>query len=116
MHVGPEKVLEPSLDALSIFQYFFGDVVHIDVDTDRADDSKVPALNRNGSAFEFAPANVEFVIQFVFVSELALFQINQEAGRAIAQMPAGHIVLERDQRMSRIREIVQKNFDSGVWK
>ena len=84
LHVRPEKVLEPGFDPLSIFQHFLCDVVRVDVDADRADDSKVLALDRNGCALEFSGADIELVVEFIFVQQLALFQIDQETGRPIA--------------------------------
>ena len=67
LHVGAKKVLEPRFDSLSIFQDFLADVIRVDVDADRADDSEFLSLNRDRRAFEFSRAEVQFVIQFVLV-------------------------------------------------
>jgi len=67
LHVGSKKILKPCFDALSILQHFFGDVISIDVDANRTDDSKFLPLNRNRSAFEFSGANIQLVVQLVLV-------------------------------------------------
>jgi hypothetical protein len=37
---------------------------------------------------------------------LALLEIDQQAGRAVMQMPAGDVVFKRDQRMRWVREVM----------
>src|SRR6266436_7155284 len=71
LHVGAKKVLEPRFDALPIFQHLFGDVISVDIDADRANDSEFLSLDRDRCAFEFSRADVQLVIQFLFVEKLA---------------------------------------------
>ena len=73
LHIGAKKVLEPRFDALSIFQHFLGDVITVDIDADRAHDPKFLALDWDCRAFEFSGADVQLVVQFVLVQELAPF-------------------------------------------
>src|SRR5207249_8063977 len=99
LHVGSKKVLEPCFNSLSISQHFLGDVIGVDVDTDRANDSKLLSFNWDRRAFEFSRSDVQLVIQFVFVKELTLLKIDQQIRRAVAQVPAGRIVFQYDERM-----------------
>jgi hypothetical protein len=84
LHIGAKKVLEPGFDALLIFQDFFGDVIRVDINADRTNDSELLSLNGNGRAFEFSRAEVQLVIQFVFVEKLAALEINQQVRCAVA--------------------------------
>ena len=54
LHVGPEKILEPGLDPLPIFQDFFGDVVRVNIDADPADDPEILAFDWDRRAFELS--------------------------------------------------------------
>src|SRR4029450_355287 len=83
---------------------------------DRANDPEFLARNWDRRAFEFSRAHIQLVIQFLFIEKLALFQIDQQIGRAIAQVTASHIVLQNDQRVRRIGQIVQQDFDAGIWQ
>src|SRR4029453_13527806 len=97
LYVGAKEVLEPSFDPLSILQHFLRDVISVNVDTNRADDSEFLSFDRNRRAFEFSRADVQLVIQFVFVQELPALEVNEQIGGAVAQMPPSHIVFKNDQ-------------------
>ena len=116
LHVCSKKIFKPRLDALSILEHFFRDVIGVDVNANGANDSEFFSLNRNGGAFEFSRADVQLVVQLVLIHELATFQIDQQIGCAIAQVPAGHIIFERNQRVRWIGKIVKQDLDSGIWK
>jgi hypothetical protein len=74
LHVGAEKILEPGLDPLSIFQNLFGDVIGVDVDAGAPTIPK-SLLNRNRCALKLPRPNIELVIQLVLVEELAPLQV-----------------------------------------
>ena len=78
LHVGSKKVLKPSFDPLSILKHFLGDVISVDVDANRANDSEFLSFDRNRGAFEFSRADVQLVVQLVLVQELPTFQIDQQ--------------------------------------
>ena len=78
VHLGTKEVLEPSFDPLSILQHFLRDVISVNVDANRADDSEFLSFDRNRRAFEFSRADVQLVVQLVLVEELAAFQIYQQ--------------------------------------
>ena len=59
LHVGAQKVLEPRFDALLIFQHFVADVIGVDVNADRANDSEFLSFDRDSGAFEFSSADVQ---------------------------------------------------------
>ena len=82
--------MEPRFDSLSIFQHFFGDIISVDIDADRTNDSKFFSFDWDRCAFEFSRSDVQLVIQFVFVQELPAFEIDQQIRCAVAQMPAGN--------------------------
>ena len=63
LHVGSKKVLEPRLDSLSILQHFLADVIGIDINTNRADDSEFFSFDRDRGAFEFSSADVQLVVR-----------------------------------------------------
>src|SRR5437016_4398901 len=107
-------MLEPGFDPLPIFQDFFSGVVRVDVDADRADDPEVLALDWDRRAFEFTAANVELVVQFVFV--FSAFEINQQIRSAVAQTPPGHVVFQGNERMRRVGQIMQQNLYARVRK
>src|SRR5947208_16759149 len=65
LHLGAKEVLEPSFDPLSILQHFLRDVISVNVDANRADDSEFFSLDRNRRAFEFSRADVQFIVQLV---------------------------------------------------
>ena len=75
LHLGAQEVLEPSFDPLPILQHFLRDVISINVDANRAHDSEFLSFDRDRGAFEFSCADVQLVVQFVLVQELATFQI-----------------------------------------
>ena len=116
LHVGPKKVLEPRLNSLSILQHFLGDVIGVDVDTDRANDSKFLSFDGDRRTFEFSRANFQLIIQFFLVKKLTLLKIDQQIRRAVAQVPAGRIVFQYDERMRWVSEIVEQDLDSGIRK
>jgi hypothetical protein len=97
LHVGSKKILEPRLDALSILKHFLGDVIRVDVYANRANDSEFLSFDRDRGAFEFSRADVQLVIQFVFVQELPALEVNEQIRGAVAQMPPGHIVFKNNQ-------------------
>ena len=97
LHVGVQKVLEPGFDPLSILKHFLGDVIRVDVYANRANDSEFLSFDRDRGAFEFSRADVQFVIQFVFVQELPALEVNEQIRGAVAQMPPGHIVFKDNQ-------------------
>ena len=97
LHVGSKEVLEPSFDPLSILKHFLGHVIRVDVDANRANDSELRSFDRDRGAFEFSRADVQFVIQFVFVQELPVLEVDKQIRGAVAQMPPGHIVFKNDQ-------------------
>src|SRR5262249_1023890 len=78
LHVGSKKILKPCFDALSILQHFFGDVISIDVDANRPDDSEFLSFDGDCGAFEFSRTDVQLVVQLVLVQKLATFQVNQQ--------------------------------------
>ena len=82
----------------------------------QTNDSKFLSFDRDRRAFEFPVSEVQIIIQFVFVQELPAFEINQEIRCAVAQMPAGNIVFERNKRVCGIGQVVQEDFDSGIGK
>src|SRR6266481_9926815 len=86
LHLGAKEVLEPSFDPLSILQHFLRDVIGVNVDANRADDSEFLSFDRNRRAFEFSRADLQLVVQLVLVQELATFQIYQQICGAVAQM------------------------------
>src|SRR5437016_11434375 len=98
-----KKILEPRFNTLSVAQYPLGDVISVDVDADRANDSKFLSFDWDRCAFEFSRADVQLVIQFLFVEELPAFEINQQIRCAVPQMPARNIVFESDERVRGIR-------------
>src|SRR5882724_1647245 len=116
LHVDTKKVLEPRFDSLSILQHFFADVISIDVNTDRAYDSKFLSLDWNRGAFEFSYANIQIVIQFVFVEQLAAFEINEQIRCSVTQMPSCHIVFERDEGVRWVGKVMQQDLDPSVRK
>src|ERR1700757_348068 len=116
LHVGPKEILEPCLNSLSISEHFLGDIIGVDVDTDRANDSKLFSFNWDRRAFEFSRADVQLVIQFVLVKELTLLKIDQKIRRPVAQVSAGRIVFQHDQRMRWVSEIMEQDLDSGIRK
>ena len=97
LHLGAQEVLEPSFDPLSILQHLLGDVISVNVDANRANDSEFLSFNRDRGAFEFSRADVQFIIQFLFVQELPALEVNEQIRGAVAQMPPGHIVFKNDQ-------------------
>jgi hypothetical protein len=54
LHIFSKKIPEPGFDSLSILEHFLGDVISVDVDTDRADDSEFLSLDWNCCAFELS--------------------------------------------------------------
>ncbi len=58
----------------------------------------------------------EVVVHFVFILNLAAFQVNEQARRPIPEMPTGDIVFEPDKRVRRLGQIVQQDFDTGIGK
>src|SRR5438552_15018870 len=72
LHVGSAEIFEPCFDPLFTLHHFFGEIICIDVDANRADNAEVLSQNRNGSALEPARANLELVVQLVLVLELTL--------------------------------------------
>src|SRR5438552_697690 len=116
LYIGAKKVLEPRLDSVLISQHFLGDVIGVDVDTDGANNSKFPSFDGDRRAFEFSRPDVQLVIQFFFVKELTLLQIDQQIRCSVAQVPAGRIVFQYDERLGWVSQIVQQDLDSGVRK
>src|SRR5262249_33379857 len=116
LDIGPQKVLKPSFDSLLIFKHFFGEVISIDVNANRANDAEFLPFDRDRRAFEFSCADVQLVVQLVFIQELTTFQINQQICCAVAQVPASHVVFKCDQRVRGVSQIVQQDLDAGVWK
>src|SRR5437763_14915657 len=84
LHLGPKEVLEPSFDPLSILQHFLGDVISVNVDANRADDSEFLSFDRNRRALEFSRADVQLVVQLILVQELPTFQIYQQISCTVA--------------------------------
>ena len=60
--------------------------------------------------------DVELVVEFVFVCQLPLLQVNQQVRRAIAQMAASDIIFEHNKRVRWISQVVQQDLDPGVRK
>ncbi len=89
--------MEPRFDSLPVFQHLLADVIGVDIDADRANNSEFLSFDRDGRAFEFSRADVQLVIHFVFVKELPAFEVNEQVRCAITQMPSGNIVFERDE-------------------
>src|SRR5947199_8315198 len=50
LHLGANEVLKPGFDPLSIFQHFLRDVISVNVDANRADDSEFLSFARNRGA------------------------------------------------------------------
>src|SRR6266481_6631651 len=101
---------------LSVAQYLLGNVISVDVDADRANDSKFFSFDWDRRAFEFSRTDVQLVIQFVFIQELAAFEINQQVCCAITQVPPSNIVFERNKGVRGISQVVQQYLDSGIRK
>jgi hypothetical protein len=78
LHVGAKKIPEPRFDSLPILQHFLGDEIRIDVDTDRAHDSEFFSFDWDRRALELSRADVQLIIQFVFIKELPTLQIDQQ--------------------------------------
>src|SRR5205807_8142103 len=97
--VGSAEIFKPCLDPLFALHDFIGEIVRIDVDAYRADNTEILSQNRDGRALELARANIQLVVQFIFVQELALLQIDQQVGRAIAQMPASDVIFQHNEGM-----------------
>src|SRR4051812_4157356 len=86
LHIDTQKIPKPFLDPSLIGHDMLGEIIRINVDTDGADHAKLFPHYRDGRAFKFPAANVQLVVQFILVSELTLFQINQQIGGAITQL------------------------------
>src|SRR4029077_1620629 len=116
LRISVEKVSEPRLDPLSVFEYFLGDVIGVDIDTDCTHDSIFFAIHRDCCAFEFARSNVQFVIQLLLVEKLTLFEIDQQIGRSVPQMSASCIIFQYDERMCRVSQIVKQDLYASIWE
>src|SRR5260370_21707724 len=92
LRVGEKKVSKPRFDSLLVSQHVLGDVIGVDVDANRANDSKFLSFDWDRRAFEFSRANVQLVIQFFFVKKLAAFEVDEQVRCAVAQMPSGNII------------------------
>ena len=90
------KIFEPRFDPFFALHHLVSEIICIDVDANRADNTEFFPHNWDGSAFEFSAPDVELVVEFVFVCQLPLFQVNQQIRRAIAQMAPGDIIFEHN--------------------
>ena len=54
LHVGPANIFEERFDVLLVLHYVIGQIVYIDIDADRADDSELLPINRDGRALKFS--------------------------------------------------------------
>ena len=77
-HVSAAKRLEEGFDALFILHHVISQIVDVDIDADRAHDTELLAINGDGCAFEFPRPDIEFVIEFIFILNLALLEIDQQ--------------------------------------
>jgi hypothetical protein len=84
LHIDAAEVFKPRFNLFRTLHYFGGQIIDVDVDADRADDSEFLPYNRYGRALKFTRTNVELVVQFIFVEQLPLLQIDQQIGRAVA--------------------------------
>ena len=114
--VNSAEILEPCFDPFFALHHLVGEIVCIDVDANRADNTEFFPHNWDGGAFEFSAPDVELVVEFLFVCQLPLFQVNQQIRRAIAQMASSDIIFEHNKRVRWISQVVQKDLDPGVWK
>lgn len=116
LHVGSAESLEEVLHLLGIVHHFFGEIIRVDVDADGADDAVFFPDDRHRRALELSGADVQLVIELIFVRDLALLQVDDQVRGAIAQISAGDIVLQHDERVRRVRQIVEQDLDAKVRK
>ena len=97
LHIGTTKIFEPRFDPFFTLNHFFSEIVGVDVNANRTDNSKFLSHNGNGRALELPRTNTQLIVQLVLLQELTLLQIDQQIGGAVAQMPTGHIVFQDDE-------------------
>ena len=114
LHLGAAKGFEEILHLLRVVHDFFGKIIGVDVDADGADDAVFFPDNRDRGAFELSGADVQLVIELIFVRNLALLQIDDQVRGAVAQVPAGDVVLQHDERVRRVRQIVEQDLDAQI--
>ena len=116
LHLGAAEGFEEVLHLLGVVHHFFRQIVRVDVDADGPDDAVLFPDDRYRGALELSGADVQLVIELIFVRDLALFQVDDQVRGAIAQVAAGDIVLEHDERVRRVRQIVEQDLDPEVGK
>src|SRR3981081_2790537 len=73
LHVGAAKVLKEAFDALLAAHYLIGQIIYIEVDADRADDSKFRPEDRDRGALDFSRSCIQVVVELVLVLKVAAF-------------------------------------------
>ena len=83
LHLGAAEGLEEVLHLLGVVHHFFGEIIGIDVDADGADDTVFFPDDRDRGALELSGADVQLVIELIFVRDLALLQVDDQVCGAI---------------------------------
>src|SRR5438552_17142734 len=72
--VNSAEILEPCFDPFFALHHLVSEIVCIDVDADRADDTEFFPHNWDGGAFEFSAPDVELVVEFFSFASCRFFK------------------------------------------